>query len=517
MKLRNTYIALYFFVSAHAYAASQNDVSIYSAERNISSAGLPDLSGVDDSQNALSKSHIANSHLSDNEKRAATSPRQISLSEIKNMSVPIALGDGTAATISTQKFTWQHQAENLYSHVALGAIAPESRGFGLGAGIDVAYALAQQTILGTNIFLSPQRSEMVINGVHSLPFGLLVKGSWGYMWGKQDFDFSSGKKSVDLSQRGYAFEVKYNNKEWFKPLQNLGLSAWGAQAKQRSNEAPIYFQQQTASSYNIFLDSRKLAIGRLNGQSLNTQIAVSPNLVLQAALGREALTFPFSDGSQESSIKPFLEFKLHYEPKPDWRFVGQYQHATSGKKFDLSMQYLSWKLALMHQHGNNGIQGSDSVMLSYEWIPGRHRGGRSTLAEQLLPSAPDNVLTLLRDAATRPSVMPQSFLAKVDATASKKIMSICSNASIQGATLSPNGLFTIPVGSGVITINKALRNGEAFSYDGIFSAGNASFSIDLPKLPGASDTDIYNIEVSDGLKRYAIMADASLVKSLVCQ
>ncbi len=82
MKLRNTYIALYFFVSAHAYAALQNDVSIYSAERNISSAGLPDLSGVDDSQNALSKSHIANSHLSDNEKRAATSPRQISLSEL---------------------------------------------------------------------------------------------------------------------------------------------------------------------------------------------------------------------------------------------------------------------------------------------------------------------------------------------------------------------------------------------------------------------------------------------------
>lgn len=56
-----------------------------------------------------------------------------------------------------------------------------------------------------------------------------------------------------------------------------------------------------------------------------------------------------------------------------------------------------------------------------------------------------------------------------------------------------------------------------FSYDGIFSAGNTSFSIDLPKLSGVSDTDIYTVEVSDGLKRYAITVDASLVKSLACQ
>lgn len=517
MKLRNIYIALYFFASANTYAQSQYEMNVHSAERNISAIALPDLSGVEGSQNTLSKFPVTSTYLSDNQKQTATLPRPVSLSEIKNMTVPVAIGDGTEATMSAQKFTWRHQAENLYSHVALGAIAPENGRSRLGVGIDIAYAFAQQSTLGTNIFLSPQRSEMVINGVHALPFGLRVKGSWGYMWGKQDFDFSSGKTSADLSQRGYAFEIKYNNKEWFKRLQSLGLSAWGAQAKQRSSETPIYFQQQTAASYNIFLDSRKLAIGRLNGQSLNTQIAVSSNLVLQAAVGREELTFPFSDGSQESSIKPFLDLKLHYEPRRDWLFVGQYQHATSGKKIDLSMQYQSWKLAVMHQHGSNGIQGSDSVMLSYEWIPGRHRGGHSMLAERLLPSAPDDTLVLLRDAATRPSVMPQSFLAKVDATATKKIMSICNNASIQGATLSPNGQFTISIGRGVITIDQALRNGEVFSYDGIFSAGNTSFSIDLPKLSGVSDTDIYTVEVSDGLKRYAITVDASLVKSLACQ
>lgn len=517
MKLRNTYIALYLFASANSYAESQYDVSAYTAELNTSSVMLPDLSGTADSQRTSSKSNIVGADLSDNVTPSMVPPRQLSLKEIKNIPVPIAMGDGATATISAQKLTWQQQTENLYSNIALGGIAQEGRGFRLGTSIDIAYAIAPQSTLGGNLFLSPQRSEMVISGVHALPFGLRVKGSWGYMWGQQDFDFSSGKTSVDLSQHAYAFEIKYNNKDWFKRLQSLGVSAWGAQAKQRSGATPTYFQQQTASSYSIFLDSRTLATGRLSGQSLNTQIALSPHLVLQTALGREQLIFPFSDGSQESTIKPFLDLKMHYEPRHDWLLMGQYQHATSGKKFDLSMQYLSWKLAVMRQRGSQGIQGNDSVMLSYEWISGRHHGGRSTLAERLLPSTQEDTYVLLRDAATRPSVMPQSFLAKVDPTAAKKIMSICKNTSIKGATLSANGQFTISVGSGVITVDKALHNGKAFSYEGVFSGGNASFSIDLPKLPAANDKDIYIIEVSDGLKRYAITADASLVKSLVCQ
>ena len=93
-------------------------------------------------------------------------------------------------------------------------------------------------------------------------------------------------------------------------------------------------------------------------------------------------------------------------------------------------------------------------------------------------------------------------------------MAICKNTSLQGATLNPDGKFTILVGSGAIAITQAQHNGASVVYDGIFSGANARFIIDLPKLPKAISTDIYVIDVVDGNgTRYRIEADASLLKS----
>lgn len=441
--------------------------------------------------------------------------RRISLGEIKNISVPLKLGANTNAVISPQKLTWQHQAEDLYSHIGMGAIEQGGHGLRFATTLNAAYALSEKSTLGGNLLLSSQRSEIVVNSVYQSPLGLRIKGSLGYMWGKQEFDFPSGKASVNLSQHAYAVEMKYHNKEWFKSIQALGVSAWGSAASQRSGDNPIYTLQQTATSYNVLFDSRKLATGRLNGQALDAQIAVLPNLVLQSTLGREQLVFPFSDGTQERRLKPFVDLKLHYEPISDWQLMGQYQNSTTAQQLGFSMQYAAWKLSLIQQQGKQGIQGNHSVMLSYDWIPGRRSAASSTLAERLQPNQQDTTqYALLRDAATRPAVIPQSFLAKIDPSASKKAMAICKNTSLQGATLSPDGKFTILVGSGAIAITQAQHNGAAFAYDGIFSSANASFIIDLPKLPQAISTDIYVIDVVDGNgARYRIEADASLLKS----
>ena len=477
---------------------------------------IPELPGADTEPSPMT--NIATSAAYDISRQATTlkeERRRISLDEVKNVSVPIKLGVNTNATVSAQKMTWQHQAENLYSHLSVGTLEQASQGLRMATALNAAYTLTEKSTLGGNLFFSPQRSEIVVNSIYQWPLGLRIKGSLGYMWGKQDFDFPSGKAGANLSQYAYAVEVKYHDKDWFKNIQALGVSAWGSAASQRSGDDPVYTLQQTATSYNVLFDSRKLAVGRLSGQALDVQVALLPNLVLQSALGREQLVFPFSDGTQERRFKPFVDLKLHYEPISDWQLMAQYQNGTSAQQLGFSMQYLSWKISLQQQQGRDGVQGSHSVMLSYDLISGRRSAAQSSLAERMQPNQQANTqYALLRDAATRPSVMPQNFLAKIDPSASKKAMTICKNTSLQGAALSPDGKFTILVGSGAITITQAQHNGSVFAYDGIFRGGNGDFIIELPKLPKAISTDMYVIDVVDGNgTRYRIEADASLLKS----
>lgn len=445
-------------------------------------------------------------------------PRSVSANEVKSMTVPITLTQTTTAMVGANKIELQHQSESIYSNLSVGGVTQGNGGIRPATILNTAYALTEEGVLGGNLLFSPQRSEAVLNGVYQLAMGLRAKASLGYMWGKQTFDFPSGKAEAKLAQFSYAFDLKYHDKNWFESLQSIGVGIWGSRARQHSADTPVYTLQQTANNYQILLDSRKLALGRLQGQSVDMQFALLPNLVMQTALGREQLVFPFSDGRSERNTKLFSDLKLHYEPVADWLLTGNYQSSTSGQQFGVSIAHSGWKLALMRQRGSNGIKGVDSVMLSYDFIYGQKSRNQSSLAERMQIQAQDNKNALLREAATRPSKMPQSFLAKVDPTAIKNFMSICKNASVSNITISPNGQLSLAVGSGAITIMQILRNGTNFAYDGIFSAGNASLNVSLPNLPQALFSDLYMIEVADSNgNRYRIDADASLIKSFGCQ
>ena len=444
--------------------------------------------------------------------------RSLSANQVKNISVPITLTQSTTATVSANKIEVQHQSENIYSNLSVGGIAQGQGGFRPATVLNMAYALTEQGVLGGNLLFSPQRSEAVLNSVYQWAMGLRAKASLGYMWGKQDFDFPSGKSEVKLAQLSYLLDLKYHDKNWFDNLQSIGVGMWGSHARQHSTDTSMYILQQTANSYQIMLDSRKLSLGRLQGHAVDMQFALLPNLVMQTALGREQLVFPFSDGRSERNTKLFSDLKLHYEPIADWLLLANYQSGTSGQQIGLSMGHSGWKLALMHQRGSNGVKGIDSVMLSYDFIYGQKSRSQSTLAERMQTHAQENKNALLREAASRPSKMPQSFLAKVDPTALKNFMRICKNASVSNITINPNGQLSLTVGSGALTIMHILRNGTHFAYDGIFGAGNASLNVSLPNLPQALANDLYVIEVADGNgNRYRIDADASLIKSLNCQ
>lgn len=448
----------------------------------------------------------------------AGKPKSLNLSEVKNINVPIELTKDTSATINANKLELKHQSEDLYGNLSIGSAAYGEGGYRPTAAWNMAYALSEASALGGNLYFSPQRLEAVLNGVYQWSSGVRAKGSIGHMWGKQDFDFPSGKTAVKLGQSAYAFDLKYHGSEWFKNLQAVGVSVWGSRAAQYSADTPIYFLRQTEKSYSVFLDSRKLALGRLHGQAVDMQFALLPNMVVQTALGREQLIFPFSDGSRENIIKPFVDLKLHYEPLADWLLTGQYQNGTSGRQFGLSMGHSEWKLAVMRQVGSNGVKGSSSVMLSYDFVLGKKSRNAPTLAERMQVNAKSDKYAALREAATRPSKMPQSFLAKIDPTATKNIISICKNASTNNVVIQQNGQLKLTVGSGAITILDVVRNGEDFAYSEIFSGGDASLNLFLPKLPQALATDIYSIEVidSNGI-RHRIDADVSLIKSLSCQ
>jgi hypothetical protein len=445
-------------------------------------------------------------------------PRSISANEVKNITVPIALTQSTTAVLGANRIELQHQSENIYSNLSVGGVAQGDKGLRPATTLNMAYALTEQGVVGANLHFSPQRTEVVLNSAYQSAIGLRTKASLGYMWGRQAFDFPSGKEDVKLAQLSYALDLKYHDKNWFENLQSVGLAIWGSRARQHSADTPVYLLQQSAHNYQILVDSRKLALGRLQGQALDMQFALLPNVVMQTALGREQLVFPFSDGSSERNTKLFSDVKLHYEPSADWLLTSHYQSGTSGQKFGLSIAHSGWKLAVMHQRGSNGIKGIDSVMLGYDFSYGQKNSSRSALAERMQIQSQDNKNTLLRDAANRPSKMPQSFLAKVDPSATKNFISICKNASVSNITINPNGQLSLAVGSGAITIMEILRNGLSFAYEGIFSPGNASLNISLPNLPQAQASDLYLIEVADSNgNRYRIDADASLIKSLSCQ
>jgi hypothetical protein len=242
----------------------------------------------------------------------------------------------------------------------------------------------------------------------------------------------------------------------------LAYLTGGAKANQTNQGDPTYVVTQNASTYQVVMDPRKLATGTLRGGSLDTQIGLTKQIVGKVSLGYESLIFPFSDGTQEADRKIFQNYLMQYQPIHEVILQAGYKIGAAENNISLSAGYQRWLLTGFKNNGNNGVLGNQGMMLTYR-IP---LDGKSNDGPLNLLARPEDVGSssyVLRDAFIRPVQLPQTFLAKVDTTATKTIVSINKSGLPNGATVNSAGDILITVGAGGGSITGITRNGAPFS------------------------------------------------------
>ena len=407
----------------------------------------------------------------------------------------VNVGDvGAGARIAPTSTDIRFESKNYLGHVGLDYLSPGST-YGLGVKADGAYLLDKTVALGANIALNKNMKEAVLSGVW-MPEGtqLKTKLSGSYMTGQQNFNFYSGNASANLTQASYYFSTDYVvPKEQSSYLHSIGVSTWGSKARQTNNPDPVYSVIQTPSAYQIMMDPLKLAVGTLQGEALNAQVGITKQVIAKASAGYEALKFPFSDGTQEINKRIYQDYVAQYQPTEQIVLQAGYKMGAAMNNIMISAAYSQWKLTGFKNNGVNGVVGNQGATLTYS-IP----------LDGLVKSAAFGTLTrpdsthLLRDAATRPVQLPQTFLAKVDATAVKTVASINKAGLPNGATVDAagNALVLIGVGGGAIT--QVTRNGASYIYASAMQIVGANLVIKTKLLPTAlSSGDAYVVSVTD--------------------
>ena len=409
------------------------------------------------------------------------------------------LGDaGAGASISPTTTDLRFESKNYLGHVGLNYLSPGSS-YGLGVKADGSYLLGKTVALGTNVSVNNNLKEVVLSGVW-MPEDthLKAKLSTAYMVGAQSFGFYSGSSNANLSQASYYFSTDYVvPKEQSDYLHSVGVSTWGSKAKQTNNPDPVYSVVNTTSAYQIMMDPLKLAVGTLQGEAINAQVGMTKQVIAKVSAGYETLKFPFSDGTQELNKRIYQDYVVQYQPIPEVSLQAGYKIGAAMNNIMLSAAYGQWKLTSFKNNGVNGVTGNQGLALTYT-IPLDGNPKAVAFGTLTRPELIGNSAYILRDAATRPVQLPQTFLAKVDTTAVKMVASINKANLPSGVTVTAAGDLLITVGAGVSAITSVTRNGAAYAYSSVMQVAGQNISIKSKLLPAAAASgDTYVIHATD--------------------
>jgi hypothetical protein len=414
----------------------------------------------------------------------------------------VNIGDaGAGATIGATSANAKFESKDYMANIGLNYLSPGST-YGLGVKADGAILLGKTTAIGTNLSINNSLKEAVLNGVW-MPAGanLKAKLSGAYMWGAQNFEFFSGNSEANIGQASFYFSTQYIvPKEQSDYLHSIGISTWGSQARQTNNPATIYSVAQTPSAYQIMSDPQKLAVGTLQGESLDAQVGMTKQVIVKASAGYETLKFPFSDGTQELNIRMYQDYLIQYQPIEEVSLQAGYKIGAAMNNIMLSAAYAQLKITGYKNNGVNGVIGNQGVMLTYSFP-----------LDGVVKSTPFGTLSrpeliggsgyILRDANTRPVQLPQAFLAKVDTTAVKTVATINKASLPNGATVNSAGDVVLLVGSGGGSITGVTRNGANYSNAATAQIIGNNLVIHTGQFPAAGnggDTYVYSVTDSGG-------------------
>ena len=285
-----------------------------------------------------------------------------------------------------------------------------------------------------------------------------------------------------------------------KPSAQLALvSAWGAQASQKSNaDGPRFFTWQTASDYLVMCDPLKLSEGRLLGASADAQVALRSNLLAKVSLGYEQLNFPFADGSRELNRSAYYSLDLLYEVKADLSIGADYKSGAGENRIGVMLETGHWQLNAFQNQGQNGVADNQGVMLTWRVsIPSGKQQG--TLAQRMQPGRFNDSSNLLAAAIVRPKQIPKTFLAKVDPTAVTLAATISKAGLPGGVAVNSEGDVFVTVGTGSPTITGVTRNGSQYTDTALVTTTSTQVVIHSRFFPeSAFGGDSYVINVTDG-------------------
>ena len=378
-------------------------------------------------------------------------------------------------------------------------------GVGTRAGLTAAgsYLLGDHVAVGGRVSASSKLTDAVLNAVGDVGgTGIRLQGALGYMYGKQDFDFFRSQETATLSQESYLGAAT-----WINPakedvgMHSFGVSAWGAHAKNHSQFDTVYYVDETNVSWIATQDQRLISAGRLVGGAINMQYAPHDHLVVKGSVGMERLSFPYSDGSADTTTKPYADMAITYGVNASNAVTLSGKTGAAERTVSLAWQRPGYALTAYNTLGVDRHANSWGVGVKFD-VLALIRGAKSeeglTLAHAMRPKAAQNPAELLQTALSRPEQLPSTFLAKVDPTGVKQTVVEKSGATAAGVTVDAQGNLRIPVGTGQGQITALTRNGNSFSSTAIRMESNV-LVVHLANLPRPSKQDTYAVEVTDSL------------------
>jgi len=218
-------------------------------------------------------------------------------------------------------------------------------------------------------------------------------------------------------------------------------------------------------------------------------------------VGMERLSFPYSDGSADTTTKPYADMAITYGVNASNAVTLSGKTGAAERTVSLAWQRPGYALTAYNTLGVDRHANSWGVGVKFD-VLALIRGAKSeeglTLAHAMRPKAAQNPAELLQTALSRPEQLPSTFLAKVDPTGVKQTVVEKSGATAAGVTVDAQGNLRIPVGTGQGQITALTRNGNSFSSTAIRMESNV-LVVHLANLPRPSKQDTYAVEVTDSL------------------
>lgn len=352
--------------------------------------------------------------------QASTGP-----SNAKNLSLPTLRyeSDGVGYEVSQEgsSMAYGDDDSSLEARIGIGyGGMNRSRGISLSG----AKLINSDLALGGALESRSKRTDLSINFVSKLDSLSTLSISLGHMWGRETFNFFSGAAETDINQSALALSYQGGLSADNGEVSRWGLSVWGARANQGSNLSPLTHTVETATSYDTYLDPRKLSEGRLVGGSLSFQYRQKDKFLFHPSLGYERLELPYADGTRETYERPTasLEMQYHLDNKASLKWMSR--SGVAERRSTIGIQWGSWWVDAFYSEGLRGLKNTRGVSINYSLLnplPGsRNRSGLASLDKDAYSNPGNDVHSgkeLLHSAMARPSAFPRVWLAKVDNSA----------------------------------------------------------------------------------------------------